>query len=153
MTGRIDRVEPERSPTAYPPVTCKVQAIACPGPSCGMSEDDTDREQGVNFEPIDPLLEDLSYPVTADELVAEHGDRELERTNADPISIREIFEGMSDETFDSAESVRQSLLGMMPAESIGRQRYSDRGGSDQDDVDQEQMQEDNEKQVRDRKSE
>lgn len=94
-----------------------------------MSEDGTDREEGVNFTDINPVLEGIEYPITMEEFVAQHGDHSIERTNADPITVRELFEGTGEDTFESAEEVRQSLLNLMPAESVGRQRYSDRGGS------------------------
>lgn len=94
-----------------------------------MTGDDTDREQGVDFASIDPVLEDLSYPITVDELVDEHGDRTIERTNADPISIGELFASTGEDTFESPQEIRQGLLTLMPADSVGRQDYSDRGGS------------------------
>jgi hypothetical protein len=94
-----------------------------------MADDDTEFEEGVDFSEIDPILDDLSYPITADELVERHGDVELERTNADPISIEELFDYMGDDTFESEEQVRQMILGQMPRDSVGRAGYSDRGGS------------------------
>lgn len=94
-----------------------------------MVDEDTDRVQGVDFTEIDPLLEDLSYPITADELVERYGDREIDRTNADPITIRELFDYMGDDTFESEQQLRQMLLGQMPRDSEGRTNYSDRGGS------------------------
>ncbi|MFC7138703.1 hypothetical protein ACFQMA_02490 [Halosimplex aquaticum] len=118
-----------------------------------MSEDENDHEMGVEFGSIESVFDEVSYPVSAGELVERYGDREIERTSADPISIRDLFEGTGDQTFESDEELRQGMLNMMPAESVGRQRYSDRGGSDQDDIDHEEMQEDNEQQVEDRGSE
>lgn len=94
-----------------------------------MAEDEHDREQGVDFGDINQTLEDISYPITVDELVDQYGDRSVERTNAEPITIRELFGSMGDDTFESAEEVRQSMLNLMPADSVGREEYSDRGGS------------------------
>ena len=99
-----------------------------------MSENDNQQEMGVEFGSIEGVFEDLSYPITADELVERYGDREVQRTSADPISIRELFSGIGDQTFESDEELRQGMLNVMPAESVGRQRYSDRGGSDQEDL-------------------
>lgn len=90
-------------------------------------EGDRDREMGVDFTEIDPLLQDLSYPITATELIEEYGDREFERTNADPITIEELFGPMGEDTFEDAEEVRQMALNQMPRDSVGRDRYSDRG--------------------------
>lgn len=94
-----------------------------------MDHDDTDREEGVDFGEVNPTLEDLSYPITTDELVDQHGDLELGRTNADPITIRELFEFMGEDTFESREEVRQMIMSQMPRESVGRRNYSDRGGT------------------------
>lgn len=95
----------------------------------GMAQDDPDHVQGVDFESINPVLEDISYPVTAGELREEFGDEKLGRTNADPISVDELFQYMGDETFESADGVRQMILAQMPRDSEGRAGYSDRGGS------------------------
>ena len=94
-----------------------------------MGDDDPDRVEGVDFTDINPVLDDLSYPITADELVERYGDRELERTNADPISIEELFDYMGDDTFESEEQLRQMIMAQMPRDSEGRTDYSDRGGS------------------------
>ncbi|WP_436932298.1 DUF5789 family protein [Halosimplex halobium] len=115
-----------------------------------MAEDDTDHEQGVEFGSIESVFEEVSYPVTAGDLVDEYGDREIQRTSAEPIAVRDLFAGSGDQSFESDEELRQGMLNMMPAESVGRQRYSDRGGSDRDDIDQAEMQSDNERRVEDR---
>lgn len=94
-----------------------------------MAENDADREEGVNFSDLGPVFEELSYPISKDEFVERYGDREIERTNAGPISVQELFEGTGNDEFHSEEEVRQSVLNMMPMSSEGRGRYSDRGGS------------------------
>ena len=94
-----------------------------------MSGHDSNREEGVDFTDIDSVLADISYPVEKHDFVDEHGHRELERTNAEPISIEALFEGTGEDTFHSAEEVRKSMLNLMPQESVGRAQYSDRGGS------------------------
>ncbi|WP_324662352.1 DUF5789 family protein [Haloarcula sediminis] len=90
--------------------------------------DDPARVEGVDFTSINPVLEDVSYPISTEELVDQHGDREIERTNADAVTVEELF-GYIDDTFDSDESVRQMVLSQMPRDSEGRTNYSDRGGS------------------------
>jgi hypothetical protein len=94
-----------------------------------MVDDDSDRVEGVDFSDVEPLLEDATYPITAEEVVDEYGDQELERTNAEPITIEELFSYMGDTTFESFEELQQMLLGQMPQDSDGRTNYSDRGGS------------------------
>lgn len=87
----------------------------------------TDRIEGVDFTDVGPLLEEIPYPITTEELVAEYGDYAIRRTNAGPITIRELFEPMGEDTSASADELRQSILTLMPKDSVGRQRYSDRG--------------------------
>lgn len=82
----------------------------------------------MNFGDIDDVLAELSYPIEKEEFVSEYGDRTLDRTNADPISIEELFEGTGGDTFETEDGVRQAILNLMPSESVGRQRYSDRAG-------------------------
>lgn len=94
-----------------------------------MADDDPDHVEGVDFSDINPVLDDLEYPVTAEKLVEQYGDRELGRTNADPITIEELFDYMGDNTFESEDDLRTMILGQMPKDSEGRQNYSDRGGS------------------------
>lgn len=93
-----------------------------------MAPADTDREQGVNFSSIEPVLDELEYPIAVDELVSEFGDREIELTNAEPVSLAELFDGLGDQTLESHEAVRQEILNMMPADAVGREDYTDRGG-------------------------
>jgi hypothetical protein len=90
--------------------------------------DNPDHVEGVDFTEINPVLEDLSYPITTEELVDQYGDHELERRNADPVSVSELFEYI-DDTFESDEEARQMILNQMPRDSEGRTNYSDRGGS------------------------
>jgi hypothetical protein len=95
-----------------------------------MAESDENHEQGVEFGSIESVFEEASYPVTAAELVEQFGDREIGRTSAEPIAIRDLFADVGNQSFDSDEELRQGMLNMMPADSVGRQRYSDRGGSE-----------------------
>ena len=90
-------------------------------------DEESDRSEGVDFTDIGPALEEISYPITSEELVAEYGDRVIGRTNADPISIRELFEPMGEDTSASVGELRQSITTLMPKEFVGRQHYSDRG--------------------------
>lgn len=94
-----------------------------------MADQPDERIQGVDTEDLNAVLEDVSYPITVDELIEQRGEREIERTNAEPITIRELFEPMGGDTFESTDEVRQMVLTLMPRESVGRPQYSDRGGS------------------------
>jgi hypothetical protein len=92
-------------------------------------EEDQAREEGVNFSSIEDVFEEISYPITADAIVDRWGDREIQRTNADPIAIEELFGPMGETKFESEDDLRTMLLGQMPEDSAGRSNYSDRGGS------------------------
>jgi len=92
-------------------------------------DDDPERTEGVDFTDLNPVLEDVSYPITADEFVERYGDRTLGRTNADPITVEELFDYMGDTSFDDDDELRQQIIGQMPRETTGRAGYSDRGGS------------------------
>jgi hypothetical protein len=94
-----------------------------------MGPDDTEETEGVDFAELGPVLDTVEFPITADELVERHGDVELERTNAEPITLKELFDFMGDDTFESADGVRQMVMSQMPRDSVGRSNYSDRGGS------------------------
>ncbi|QLG27895.1 DUF2795 domain-containing protein [Halorarum halophilum] len=94
-----------------------------------MSQPKTDRDEGVDFTDIKPVLEGLSFPITRSELVEQYGARELGRTNVGSITIEELFGPMGEDTFESADDVREMVLSQMPRDSVGRQRYSDRGVS------------------------
>lgn len=93
-----------------------------------MAERESQRSQGVNLDDVDAVTEAVDFPVTDDELVGDLGDRTIERTNADPITLRELFEPVEDQTFETPDDLRQFLLSLMPADSVGREDYSDRGG-------------------------
>ena len=91
--------------------------------------DDPAHVEGVDFTAINPVLDDISYPISADQFVDQHGDRTLGRANADPIAVAELFEYMGEDTFESKQEARQMMLSQMPRNSEGRPNYSDRGGA------------------------
>jgi len=92
-------------------------------------EEDREPMEGVELETIDEVLDSIEYPITADEIVERWGDEEVDRTNAEPISLRELFEAMGDTEFTSEQDFQEMLLAQMPRDSEGRTGYSDRGGS------------------------
>jgi hypothetical protein len=100
------------------------------------SDTSTDtREMGVEFGQLKEKLESHEYPTTGDELVGEYGDFELELPGGSE-TLREILgkrrgeDGDSEDIqFESADEVHQSILNMVDSKAVGRQGYSDRGGS------------------------
>ncbi len=95
----------------------------------GMPGDNPDRVEGVDFTNMNPVFESVSYPISGNELVAQHGERRIERTNAEPITLQELFDPMGEDTFETTDDIRQMILTLMPRESVGRENYSDRGGA------------------------
>ena len=111
------------------------------GDKAETDTDDASREQGIEFGHLYQALEDHDYPATRDELVAEYGDHELD-TGGGSESFATVLKQLGDETgddqtyqFESAEEVRQAVFNLIGSEAVGRQEYSDRGGTTHDTVD------------------
>jgi len=92
------------------------------------------RRHGVDLGRLETELDSREYPVTREELVAEYGDYELELPRGSE-TLREVLERQqSDEAdeerqFDSPIEVRQTILGLVGSDAVGREDYSDRGGT------------------------
>lgn len=102
----------------------------------GDASGDT-REQGIELDQLQVALAEHDYPTTGDELLAEYGDYEIEFSGGSE-TLREILgkrrsESSEDEDIEygSPEEVQQSILNMVGSEAVGRENYSDRGGSRQ----------------------
>jgi hypothetical protein len=91
-------------------------------------QDDDSREQGVEFGSLADDLEDEEYPLDQDTLLERYGDREL-GLGDDTATLRTVLEPQGEATYESADDARQSIIGMVSDEAIGRKNYSDRGGS------------------------
>ena len=85
-----------------------------------------DREQGIDFGEADDAIDAASYPLTLDELLADHGDAELTMGD-ETTTLREVLGPLGGEEYESAEEVRQAVFNMVDREAVGRQRYTDRG--------------------------
>ena len=92
-----------------------------------MTDEDS-REQGVEFGPLVDELEDEEYPIDKETLLERYGDRELEMED-DTTTVRTVLEAQGETTYESSDDVRRSIIGMVSDEAIGREDYSDRGGS------------------------
>lgn len=61
---------------------------------------------------LDEVLEALSYPTTTDELVAAHGDHEVQtRGGMEPLEA--VLAPTAAQTYDSADDVRRRILGLV----------------------------------------
>lgn len=91
-------------------------------------QNEDSRKQGVEFGPLADELEDEEYPIDNAALLERHGDREL-GLGGDTTTLRTVLESQGETTYESADDVRRSVIGMVSDEAIGRKNYSDRGGS------------------------
>jgi hypothetical protein len=92
-----------------------------------MSDTD-DREMGVELGDLDDDLESHEYPASTNELIEAYGDRELGLSRGTE-TVREALEPAGDETYESAQEVRQMIYNMVGSEAVGREDYSDRGSA------------------------
>lgn len=93
---------------------------------------DENREMGVGFGDLEDQLRRREYPATLEELLADHGDETLE-LHGDDVALRELLEPLRESggetTYGDADEVHQEVLNMVSDEAVGRQGYSDRGGT------------------------
>lgn len=93
------------------------------------------REAGVEFGELKEKLASHEYPTTGDELVEEYGDFELElpggsETFGEILGKRRSTDGDDDDLqYESPDEVHQMVLTMVGSDAVGREGYSDRGGS------------------------
>lgn len=99
-----------------------------------VDENGDTREQGVDFGSLADELEQLEYPVENEELLEEYGDRELDLESGTQ-TLRKVLGPQEGTTYESADGVRQAVLTMVGDDAVGREGYSDRGGSGGDDPD------------------
>lgn len=106
----------------------------------GDAAEDT-REQGIEFGRLKGELAAHEYPTTGEELLAAYGDFELglpggSSTLEEVLGKRHSVEwGDDDIRYESAEDVHRSIQNMVGSDAVGRENYTDRGGSQQVDVD------------------
>lgn len=74
---------------------------------------------------VEDAIDAHSYPATAEELVDEYGDLELETPNGTE-TFGDALERLGDTTFVDAEDVRNSAYSAVSSDAIGRKNYSDR---------------------------
>ncbi|MDZ5810904.1 hypothetical protein U4E84_06050 [Halorubrum sp. AD140] len=91
-------------------------------------QNDDSRKQGVELGPLADDLEDEEYPLELGALLERYGDREV-GLGDDTSTLRTVLGPQDEATYDSADDVRQSIVGMVGDEAIGRKNYTDRGGN------------------------
>jgi hypothetical protein len=87
---------------------------------------------GVDFGRLHEELPDQDYPIQREALLEAYGDYEIE-TESGTQSLQSILGGQERETesheYESADAVHQAVLNMVGSGAVGREEYSDRGGS------------------------
>lgn len=98
------------------------------------------REQGIEFGQLKDQLQSHEYPTTAEEILTLYGNTELGLPNG-TTTVREILGkretvagGTDDLRYESAEAVHQSIFNMIGSDAVGREKYSDRGATHHDDL-------------------
>lgn len=94
-----------------------------------MTGDSSDsRDHGVEFGPLTAELEAASYPLSHEELLREFGSRELDLVDG-TTTVSEALGRDLERTYESPESVHETILAMVGSDAVGREDYSDRGGN------------------------
>lgn len=82
------------------------------------------RDVGIEFGGLDDDLEAEDYPLPAETLLERYGDRRLEHANGS-VTLRELLDSGSKETYESADGVHQAVLNIGEY-AEGREDYTDR---------------------------
>jgi hypothetical protein len=98
-------------------------------------ETDDSREMGIDFGSLHDELANETYPLDRETLLSKYGDYEIE-TKSGTQTLQSILGDQEMETdnheYDSADAVHQAVLNMIGSNAVGREDYSDRGGSNRD---------------------
>lgn len=104
----------------------------------GMGETD-ERTLGVEFGDLEDDLKDAEYPLSREELLDRYGDREIQLADTTE-RLRDVLEAVGEQSYESAEDVTQTVVGMVGDEAVGRKAYTDRSTSpDEEDHDVESL--------------
>lgn len=93
-----------------------------------VNDSDETREQGIEFGGLADDLEDESYPLSHEELLGRYGDHELTLIG-EQVTLEDVLSPGQERTYDDAEGVRQAVFTMVGDDAVGREGYSDRGGT------------------------
>jgi hypothetical protein len=74
---------------------------------------------------VDDRIDAHTFPATAEELIAEYGEIELDLQNGEE-TFGEALGRLGDTSFESADDVRTAAYSAVSKGAIGRQNYSDR---------------------------
>ncbi|MFB6108123.1 MAG: DUF2795 domain-containing protein [Haloplanus sp.] len=79
----------------------------------------------MRFNGTGELIDAFEYPATTDDIIAAHGDHEMELQRGSE-TLGEILGRLESEEFETAEDVRTAVRCAVGHKAIGRRFYSDR---------------------------
>ncbi len=87
------------------------------------------REQGIEFGDLKEKIDEIDYPITNRELVDQYGDETLGFPDGER-PLRETLDPLpDDQEYEEPFEVEQSVMNMVGSDAVGREGYSDRGVS------------------------
>ena len=92
-----------------------------------MTHRDDTRQHGVEFGAFGDRMGSIDYPIDTDDLLADHGDAELELPDG-TATLDDVLAPLQDDgrTYQDAEELETMILNMVGDDAIGRKNYSDR---------------------------
>ena len=90
-----------------------------------MTDENDDREQGIEFGEFDDALGSVDFPIDNADLVERFGDYTLGTAEGE-VTVRETLGPLSDRTYGSVEDVHDAVLNMVDDQAVGRENYTDR---------------------------
>lgn len=93
-----------------------------------MSDEPGTREQGIEFGDFEDTLDEITYPISTAELLTHYGGETLELPSG-TATIESVLSPYEGEQFEEKEALRQAIFTMVGDDAVGREGYSDRGGS------------------------
>lgn len=92
---------------------------------------DDSRAHGIELGSLAEELEEESYPMTKEEVLERYGDHEIDLQSG-KTTVDEILDPEQERDFEDPQGVRQAIFNMVGDDAVGREGYSDRGGSTPD---------------------
>lgn len=94
---------------------------------------DSNREHGIEFGDLEDELRSIDYPTDYETIVEQYGNFELD-LESDSTTVREALEMLGDREYESPEDVLFAIKNSVGGDAVGREGYTDRGGGEPDDV-------------------
>jgi hypothetical protein len=93
-----------------------------------MDDGDDRRKRGVELGRLARELEQFSYPVDEETLREQCGGHELDLEGG-TTTLGDVLERGGKETYESRADVERRILTLVDTDAVGREGYSDRGGT------------------------